>query len=130
MDAAVQRAKEPQPGAAPGAAKDPLEAYGWFPCLLSLDIPVSRFTVGDLLRLRVGSIVETSSHHGVGMSAKRRNQTAALIVPYTSETATDLPLRVVPEATAINVESSGTDQSSKKSKQAKTLKKKRSTVKN
>jgi hypothetical protein len=64
------------------------------------------------------------------MSAKRRNQTAALIVPYTSETATDLPLRVVPEATAINVESSGTAQSSKKSKQAKTLKKKRSTVKN
>jgi flagellar motor switch/type III secretory pathway protein FliN len=63
MDAAVQRAKEPQPAANAAPAKDPVEAYGWFPCLLSLEVPVSRFTVGDLLRLRVGSIVETSSHH-------------------------------------------------------------------
>jgi flagellar motor switch/type III secretory pathway protein FliN len=64
MDAAVQRAKEPQStAAATSPAKDPVEAYGWFPCLLSLELPVSRFTVGDLLRLRVGSIVETSSHH-------------------------------------------------------------------
>lgn len=63
MDAAVQRAKEPQPAANTGPTKDPVEAYGWFPCLLSLEVPVSRFTVRDLLRLRVGSIVETSSHH-------------------------------------------------------------------
>lgn len=63
MDAAVQRAKEPQSSNSPGLAKDPVEAYGWFPCRLSLEVPVSRFTVGDLLRLRVGSIVETSSHH-------------------------------------------------------------------
>jgi flagellar motor switch/type III secretory pathway protein FliN len=63
MDAAVQRAKEPQPVATVAAEKDPVETYGWFPCLLSLEIPVSRFTVGDLLRLRAGSIVETSSHH-------------------------------------------------------------------
>jgi flagellar motor switch/type III secretory pathway protein FliN len=63
MDAAVQRAKEPQPAANASPVKDPVEVYGWFPCLLSLEVPVSRFTVGDLLRLRVGSIVETSSHH-------------------------------------------------------------------
>lgn len=63
MDAAVQRAKDPQATADPGPAKDPVEVYGWFPCLLSLEVPASRFTVGDLLRLRVGSIVETSSHH-------------------------------------------------------------------
>jgi len=63
------------------------------------------------------------------MTAKRRNQTAALIVPYTSETA-DLAGRVVPEATAINVESSGADQNSKNSKQTKTLKKKKPAVKN
>jgi len=63
MDAAVQRAKEPQPAITSTPAKDPAEIYGWFPCLLSLELPVSRFTVGDLLRLRVGSIVETSSHH-------------------------------------------------------------------
>lgn len=63
MDAAVQRAKQPEPASNLNPAKDPIEAYGWFPCLLSLEVPVSRFTVGDLLRLRVGSIVETSSHH-------------------------------------------------------------------
>jgi len=63
MDAAVQRAKEPQPIAAPTPAKDPIETYGWFPCLVSLELPVSRFTVGDLLRLQPGSIVETACHH-------------------------------------------------------------------
>lgn len=63
MDAAVQRAKDPQATTDSAPAKDPVEVYGWFPCLLSLEVPASRFTVGDLLRLRVGSIVETSSHH-------------------------------------------------------------------
>jgi flagellar motor switch/type III secretory pathway protein FliN len=63
MDAAVQRAKEPKPTETGEPVKDPVEAYGWFPCLLSLEVPVSRFTVGDLLRLRIGSIVETASHH-------------------------------------------------------------------
>ena len=31
----------------------------WLPCTLSLDVTAPNFTVGDLLRLRVGSIVET-----------------------------------------------------------------------
>jgi len=63
MDAAVQRAKEPQSSSAEVATKDPIEMYGWFPCLLSLEVPISRFTVGDLLRLRAGSIVVTKTHH-------------------------------------------------------------------
>jgi flagellar motor switch/type III secretory pathway protein FliN len=63
MDTAVQRAKEAQPVANVTAEKDPIETYGWFPCLLSLEVPACRFTVGDLLQLRPGSIVETSSHH-------------------------------------------------------------------
>jgi flagellar motor switch/type III secretory pathway protein FliN len=63
MDAATQTAKAPQPASPGVAAIDPIEAYGWFPCLLSLEVPVSRFTVGDLLRLRTGSIVETTCHH-------------------------------------------------------------------
>ena len=65
MDAAVQRAKEPESAIAAVAqppAGDPLETYGWFPCCLSLEVPVARFTVGDLLHLRVGSIVESSAH--------------------------------------------------------------------
>jgi flagellar motor switch/type III secretory pathway protein FliN len=65
MDAAAQRAKEPESGIAAAqsaAAADPLETYGWFPCRLSLEVPVARFTVGDLLHLRVGSIVESAAH--------------------------------------------------------------------
>jgi flagellar motor switch/type III secretory pathway protein FliN len=63
MDAAVQRAKDTQSGDSQTATKDPIETYGWFPCLMSLELPISRFTVGDLLRLRIGSIVVTKAHH-------------------------------------------------------------------
>jgi flagellar motor switch/type III secretory pathway protein FliN len=63
MDAAAQRAKEPQLAEAPAIAKDPTEEFGWLPCRLSVEIPVSRFTVEDLLNLREGSIVETTCHY-------------------------------------------------------------------
>ena len=68
MDAAVQRAKETQPAEAKPVDKDPadetpLEAFGWLPCQLSLEIPVARFTVGDLLHLEEGMIVETAFHY-------------------------------------------------------------------
>jgi len=42
-----------------GDAKDPVKLMPWLPCRLSLDVTAPNFTVGDLLRLRVGSIVET-----------------------------------------------------------------------
>jgi flagellar motor switch/type III secretory pathway protein FliN len=60
MEAAVQPATEQQPVPAEKAEKDPAELFGWLPCHLSLEIPVTRFTVGDLLRLSKGSIVETA----------------------------------------------------------------------
>lgn len=65
MDAAVQRAKETQPTAAESTAGSPdsMEEFSWLPCHLSVEIPVSRFTVGDLLNLKKGSIVETACHH-------------------------------------------------------------------
>jgi flagellar motor switch/type III secretory pathway protein FliN len=65
MDAAAQRAKEPQPAATPAPApvRDPTEEFGWLPCRLSVEIPVSRFTVEDLLNLQEGSIVETACHY-------------------------------------------------------------------
>jgi len=40
-------------------ATDPVQRMPWLPCTLTLDLGVPNFTVGDLLRLRVGSIVET-----------------------------------------------------------------------
>jgi flagellar motor switch/type III secretory pathway protein FliN len=63
MDAAVQLGKEtPAVPVAPTAEarKDLKEHFGWLPCQLSLEIPIVRFTVGDLLRLGPESIVETA----------------------------------------------------------------------
>lgn len=45
------------------SGKDPLDRMPWLPCTLSLDVPVVRFTIGDLLLLDKGSIVETACHH-------------------------------------------------------------------
>jgi flagellar motor switch/type III secretory pathway protein FliN len=47
---------------APTAA-DLLDSMPWFPCMLSLDLPVVRFTIRDLLSLTEGSVVETACHH-------------------------------------------------------------------
>jgi len=66
MDAAVQPAKEtpsPQPAPASAIPSDRMEEFAWLPCQLSVEIPVRRFTVGDLLSLKKGSIVETACHH-------------------------------------------------------------------
>ena len=63
MNAAAQSAKAPEPARIDIPAKVPVETYGWFPCRVSLEIPISRFTVGDLLRLRPGSILTTGCHH-------------------------------------------------------------------
>jgi len=42
---------------------DPLDSMLWLPCTLSLDLPVVRFTIHDLLTLTRGKIVETACHH-------------------------------------------------------------------
>ena len=63
MDAAVKQASEAQPAIVEGATKEPIAKFEWLPCQLSLEIPVTRFTVGDLLRLSKGSIVETACHY-------------------------------------------------------------------
>jgi flagellar motor switch/type III secretory pathway protein FliN len=42
--------------------QDPLDTIPWLPCTLSVELPVVRFTIGDLLRLAKGSIVETACH--------------------------------------------------------------------
>ena len=53
----------PPAQAAPPSPGDPLDTMPWLPCTLSLEIPVVRFTIGDLLSLTEGSIVETACHH-------------------------------------------------------------------
>lgn len=47
-----------QPAAISG--QDTLKRFDWLPCRLSLEIPVSEFTLGDLLRLQKGSVVATA----------------------------------------------------------------------
>ena len=42
---------------------DLLDSMPWLPCTLTLEIPVVGFTIGDLLSLKKGSIVETACHH-------------------------------------------------------------------
>jgi flagellar motor switch/type III secretory pathway protein FliN len=42
---------------------DLLDSMPWLPCTLTLEVPVVGFTVGDLLGLVPGSIVETACHH-------------------------------------------------------------------
>jgi flagellar motor switch/type III secretory pathway protein FliN len=42
---------------------DPLDTLPWLPCILTLEVPVVRFTIADLLALKEGSIVETACHH-------------------------------------------------------------------
>jgi flagellar motor switch/type III secretory pathway protein FliN len=40
--------------------QDSLERFEWLPCRLTLEVPVGEFTLGDLLRLQVGSVVATA----------------------------------------------------------------------
>jgi flagellar motor switch/type III secretory pathway protein FliN len=57
------KSAEPTQPTAPPSVPDPLDAVPWLPCTLSLELPVVRFTIGDLLSLTNGSIVETACHH-------------------------------------------------------------------
>lgn len=59
MDAAVQLAQE-VPAKTTQTPGKSLDDYGWLPCRLSIEIPIAKFTVGDLLRLSTNSIVETA----------------------------------------------------------------------
>jgi flagellar motor switch/type III secretory pathway protein FliN len=43
--------------------EDLLDTMPWLPCTLTLEVPVVRFTIADLLALTNGSVVETACHH-------------------------------------------------------------------
>jgi flagellar motor switch/type III secretory pathway protein FliN len=55
--------EEPTHSTPVAVERDLLDMMPWLPCRLSLEIPVARFTIGDLLTLTRGSIVETTCHH-------------------------------------------------------------------
>jgi flagellar motor switch/type III secretory pathway protein FliN len=54
--------------------RDPSELLPWLPCTLVLDIPVVKFTVGDLLSLATGSIVETAYHQSSDLPLRVNGQ--------------------------------------------------------
>ncbi len=43
--------------------REPVELLPWLPCTLALEVPVVSFTVGSLLGLKPGKLVETAWHH-------------------------------------------------------------------
>jgi flagellar motor switch/type III secretory pathway protein FliN len=64
MSVPVQNVEaKPFEGRANDREGDLLDSMPWLPCSLSLEVPVVGFTIGDLLALREGSIVETACHH-------------------------------------------------------------------
>jgi flagellar motor switch/type III secretory pathway protein FliN len=44
-----------------GIPEEHWEEANWLPCILSVDLPVNGFTVGDLLRLEPGVVLETKN---------------------------------------------------------------------
>jgi flagellar motor switch/type III secretory pathway protein FliN len=40
---------------------NPVESFHWLACKASTEIPVPHFTVGDLLNLRIGIVIQTAS---------------------------------------------------------------------
>src|ERR1700730_3151141 len=54
--------------------RDPAELLPWLPCTLALDLPVVNFTVGDLLSLTNGSIVETAYHQSSDLPLRVNGQ--------------------------------------------------------
>jgi flagellar motor switch/type III secretory pathway protein FliN len=60
LEAAVKPVQDTQNETVPEVAKDIAGLFGWLRCDLSLELPVGKFTVGDLLRLGKGSVVETN----------------------------------------------------------------------
>jgi len=53
--------QEPAQAQAPASAHSPIEAYHWLCCQATAEIPVPKFTVGDLLNLCKGTVVQTST---------------------------------------------------------------------
>ena len=49
---------------------DPAEVLPWLPCTLALEVPVVGFTVGSLLKLAAGSLLQTSFHQSTDIPLK------------------------------------------------------------
>lgn len=67
-------------GSAPSAVPAALwEEAGWLECQLSVELPLHKFTVRDLLQLTVGSIVETNWRNGHDMPLRVNHRQVAWV---------------------------------------------------
>ena len=75
-DQALDRAQGKASGevAEPAPAEARWRQLSWLPCELTLDLPVARFTVRDLLGLSVGQVVETSYSRGAEIPLRANGQ--------------------------------------------------------
>ncbi len=51
----------------PLSVRQPAELLPWLPCTLALEVKVVGFTVGSLLRLAPGALVETACHQSADL---------------------------------------------------------------
>lgn len=54
--------------------RDPEEIFPWLPCTLTVELPVVKFTIRDLMGLMKGSIVETSYHQSSDLPLRVNGQ--------------------------------------------------------
>ena len=47
--------------------REPVELLPWLPCTLTLEVPVVNFTVGTLLSMQAGTLVESAWHQSTDM---------------------------------------------------------------
>jgi len=59
--ATARVAPAPSEAPAPESTNRPIAAYHWLRCRTTAEVPVPKFTVGDLLKLREGSVVQTTT---------------------------------------------------------------------
>ncbi len=70
-------ARMPAPASDGAATTDGIEMFGWLPCQLTLEIPAAGFTIGDLIKLEKGSVVETAFHHSSDIPLRVNKQLIA-----------------------------------------------------
>lgn len=58
---------------------DPLSRAYDLPCTLTLEVPAVNFTVGCLMRLREGTIVQTAAQHNEDLMLKVNGQVVGLV---------------------------------------------------
>lgn len=53
---------------------DVAEIFPWLPCTLTVELPVVKFTVRDLMKLSPGSVVETAFHQSSDLPLRVNGQ--------------------------------------------------------